>query len=195
MGREPYTKVTVIPETGKARFGIVGGSGIIEHEGLAAQVGFEQPVRKGVLWVNSLEEKTALIRQCRVKLFGYNNRPIEESACPTRIIVELPVSVEIEGPPGLQVVLGAWTVETVGNERGAHRSHWGQGTQPIPNWGRVVDWNPSTGATLVFRDHTNATVGQLSSTAGAVVSFTIPEGAVSAEQTGSDSLLVFRQQG
>lgn len=187
-----YSQLLTISATGILKISGIGGSGY-DPDGIR-QVGQDSPPRFGVLNITGTD--TAALRDSRVKVTGYYERDVAECACPVEIITELPASVTIEGPPGLQLVVEAWPLTTSGDERGGRSSSsvavGASLSGPVPYWARSFDF--AGNSTVTFRDAAAAVVGVITS---AVSGFSVPDRAATFDlvSTTNPSFLVFRQKG
>lgn len=187
-----YSVLTTIPETGVSRLGTVGGSPFGEIDGNELQLGHILPPRKGLIRIDSRGNSEDIFN-CSAIIEGYYDKEIANVKVPGRIIVELPCSVTITGPEGLEVLVEAWDLEAF-PDRGACSSIMGptEDPVPIPTWASSFDL--SQPGTATFTDTTGAIVGVV---IGGVVNFSIPARAANvaiASETANISL-VFRQQG
>lgn len=187
-----YTQQISIPSSGVLRIGTIGGEPYEwipdENKNLQqTQVGYMLPVRVGVLKVKGF---TDAIFDCVANVSGYSDRPISNVRLPGSIIVELPCGVTITGPAGTQVIVEAWKVDSIGNERGASRSAVVGVGIPIPIWAESFDIFQSGVATFV--DSSAATVAVIT---GPAIGASIPSGAVAVNLVGdANTPIIFRQQ-
>ncbi len=202
-----YTQALKIPDSGTIRIGEIGGEPYekvmvpTQPDGKPAlmnmQVGYMLCPRVGFVKIDTVDDDDNNIFLCRASVRAYDNRPIDNFKVPGQVYTELPCSVVITGPPGTRLIVEAWHVISVGNERGAARSHVGDNAGiPVPTWARTVDFSgsDSTGS-ATFRNAAAVIVGVI--TGQHIVNFTIPDGAVTVDISSTSSLatIVFRQQG
>ncbi len=161
-------------------------------------LGYLQPPRDGVLWIDTIDDDPA-IAECVANVSGYDTRPIDGIRVPTRVVIELPCSIALEGPPGTNLIVIAWEVKSTGSERGAGRTYRREGADAtgltVPLWARSYDWIPEDPAAVgTFRDGAGTAVGVLPG-AHALQGYSIPDRAVSIDLTAGNQFIVFRQQG
>ena len=195
-----YTQQFLIPESGTHRIGTIGGEPyewLEEKNGDGSpipglqqkQVGYMIPPKVGLLKVLSVAN-TNDIKLCTVEVSGYSGRPIPTSSCPADIYVEFPCSVVVKGPPGTDIIVEAWHVDSVGNTRGAMHSELAAVGIAVPLWAKSFDL--STPGVATFKDATAAIVGVIT---GTVTNFSLPSNAVTVDVVGANVPIIFRQQG
>lgn len=188
-----FTQQFAIPESGSLRVGTIGGSPYADTPEGEMQVGYMTPPRKGLVRVTTLAGEEE-ITNCIFDVSGYNDNPINGAKAPGRVIVELPCSVVVSGPPDTIVLVEAWECDAF-PDRGAALSlvsPIADPGAPIPLWASSFDLSEPGIAT--FRNTAGAIVGVVT---GSVVNFSVPSGAstVSLASTTANTSLVFRQQG
>ena len=187
-----FTQQFQIPENGRYRIGTIGGEPYeTDRDGKQYQIGYMVPPRLGVVRVDGVERNDPNVLACRVSVEGYAGRPIDNARAPARVVVEMPCSVSIVGPPGTSIIVEAWQVLAV-RERGAARSYFAEGAplagSEVPPWAQAFDFS-GEGGTATFRDPGGAVVGVVSAP---LVGFTVPDGAASVDITTGETIS-FRQ--
>jgi hypothetical protein len=185
-----YTSQITIPKEGIIRIGTIGGSPDKVIGNNRYQIGYETPVRYGILNIFLSELDNNLIHDVTLTAQGYGSNFYEQFKCPGSIYIEMPCSLIIKGPEGLNLIIEAWEVSGV-ITRGAQRSHNGADTNiVIPRWAENFDL---AGATATFKDRLGNTTGEVS---GNVVGFSIPDKSVTVDLVDlapGKALIVFRQ--
>lgn len=190
-----FTQQIRIPDAGTVRIGTIGGEPQVERDGRTYQVGYMLPPRLGLLHVEPVGD-SELVLDVRATVEAYSNRPITDVRVPGRIAVELPCSVILTGPAGVELIVEAWEVYGF-SDRGGARSYVRAGADlngaAVPRWAMSFDFSPGAASTATFRDRSGAVVGVLSSP---VSNFSVPDGAATVDLAGADgTFIVFRQQG
>ena len=192
-----YTQQFIIPENGILRIGTIGGEPYVVKDGNQYQVGYMVPPHLGLLHVEAVNVADERVLDCRVTVEGYSNRQIRNARVPGRVVVELPCSVTVTGPAGVDIIIEAWQVYGF-SDRGAADSLVRDGADitgsPVPRWAQSFDFSPAAGpSTLSFRDRLGGLLGTLASP---ISNFSVPDGAATVDLSGADgSFIVFRQQG
>ena len=190
-----FTQSFELPSSGKLRVGTIGGQPFEDREGQQMQVGYILPPRLGLVHID-VEGTDERIYRATAEIQGYGGHLISDVKCPARVAVELPCSVKLDGPPGLNVIVMAWEVYGF-SDRGASKSFTKIGAPlagNIPTWASCFDFS-GVGATaqVEFQTNVGLTVGFVTSTQ---TNFSIPNQAAKFLLSGDDgSFLVFRQQG
>lgn len=187
-----FTRQFAIGENGETRLGTIGGSPFVQDsdgKDTNKQVGFTTKCRYGIIRVDSAFPNQPAIFDCRIEVQGYYNKIISNAKAPGRIIVELPASVTVFGPPGTTILVEAWEFLATA-DRGACQSVLSASGISVPDWASSFDLSAPSVAT--FRDNANNIVGIVT---GTVVNFSIPSLAATVDVTGDNTCIVFRQQG
>jgi len=154
------------------------------------QVGYQRKPRLGQIVVSGIGEDPRIL-DCEVSVTGYAGRPISGGKVPGTVTVELPASITVTGPEGVEVIVEAWEVRSIGNDRGMSKSYIPANDIPVPLWAKSFDIG--TNATAEFHNAAGAVVGFVT---GPVVNFSIPNESSFVVTNGPNlDVIVFRQQG
>lgn len=186
-----FTQQFQLPDNGRIRVGTIGGEPYLDRDGHQYQIGYMVPPRLGIVHIDAVERDDPRALQCVASVEGYASRPIDDCRVPGRIVVELPCSVSVVGPPGTSLIVIAWEV-TGFSERGGGRSSYAANPilgAPVPLWAHSFDYS-GEGGLLTFRDPFGSVVGAFSAP---LVAFSVPDRAATFDLTAGETL-VFRQQ-
>lgn len=175
-----YSRIVTINTTGNTRT-VIGGVG---ENKAGNQRGYDVPPRPGFLCFSSVSNDPR-ITTCRVDVYGISLNPVEGVDLPGKVVIELPATVVIFGPPGLEILISAWKVGPAG-ERGAARTFTGVGPHPVPQWARTIDITSS----VTFLDILGATIATLGQPG---VGYTIPGRAVTMTMANAADVTSVRQ--
>lgn len=189
-----YSQSFPLPASGSHRVGTIGGSALVKTDAGEMQLGYMQPCRYGLIRIRPIGDSVDIF-DCVANIFGYYDNSIKVIRVPGDIIVELPCSVEVVGPPGTNLLIEAWVSEAIVNRGACSSFISNQNGIIIPHWATSIDF---TGNLCIFRDNSGAIVGAIDYVINtSVVGFSIPKGAATVDISGINAArttLIFRQQ-
>lgn len=191
-----YTqKATVPPASTGNRSTKVWVGGPDKEQETGQDYGYDARSRFGVIKVlpySPAEHERA--SQCEVQVIGYQSRTVSNAKVPGSVIIDLPASVIISGPEGVNLLVESWEFLGV-SDRGAADSYVVADTavtSEIPEWAGSFDCSLiGDTASLSFFDALGNTVGALGVS---ISNFSVPKGAFTFTINGdAGSFVVFRQ--
>lgn len=190
-----FSQEITIPSTGVTRLSMVGGSP--SGRGDMAK-GYVLPPSYGILHLFSPHNAPEIL-QCTASVYGYQNHPVDAVSLPGAVTIDVPASVEIQGPPGTRILLQVWPTFAT-KTRGAKRSLFkaaGAGilSGPVPLWADVWDFGGGADVTF-YRDSTLAVPTGFFVGSAPLIGMTVPSGSgfFQTANVAAALALMFRQQ-